>query len=392
MRESVLKSTVHEEKAVSAGDGVPTKDGIFSLRHFFLTFWMFRRLLEDGGAGKEMLEKFELFRQNPGLLEKYLIASEFSLEVVDLVLSRVFGCGSLSEAPELNHGVLRDLYTELGCTISDRMTRGRNLSVQDAKMEQMQEQIQDLERKFCALQRQVQSSVALTPDQGADKVKVMEGLVGDVEQIKKEVNKGANAANVEQLKQEVALLKESEQRFVAGLRTMGHFLYDSAKPLNGIIAHLTREYGGNVADKGVVVATASSTQGRNPAKNALDLEEKSDFFSAPQQNSWICYDFGKKRVIPTGYSIRSADSNPGGAHPKSWIFEGSNEGQQEWVPLDQRDNNNDLNGRSVTRNFSITGNTKSFRFLRFRQTGPNHMKFDTLLLSALEVFGTLTSE
>ena len=345
---------------------------------------MLRRLLEDGGAGMEMLEKLELFKQHPGLLEKYLLAI---LEVGDLVLARVFGGGSPSHAPELNHSGLRDLCTELGRNIGDRVKGGRT----EAKIARMQEQIQDLERKFCALQRQIQSSVALTPDQGADKVEAMERLVGDVEQIKKEVSERANAANVEQLKQEVALLKESEQRFVEGLRTMGHFLYDSTKPLNGIIAHLTRECGCNVCDKGVVVATASSTRGRNPAKNATDLEEKSDFFSMAQPDSWICYDFGQKRVIPTGYSIRSSDCGPGGAHPKSWMFEGSND-QNEWVPLDQQDNNNDLNGRSMTCNFSITGNTKSFRFLRLRLTGQNHMKYDTLLISALEVFGTLTSE
>ena len=56
---------------------------------------MFRRLLREDGAERAFLEKLDIFQQNPGLLEKYLIGSEVSLAVLDLFLTRLFG----SEGP-----------------------------------------------------------------------------------------------------------------------------------------------------------------------------------------------------------------------------------------------------------------------------------------------------
>ena len=66
----------------------------------FLPFWhfstlrkmkMFRRLLRDEGAERAFLEKLDIFQQNPGLLDKYLLGSEVSLAVLDLFLTRLFG-------------------------------------------------------------------------------------------------------------------------------------------------------------------------------------------------------------------------------------------------------------------------------------------------------------
>jgi hypothetical protein len=90
---------------------------------------------------------------------------------------------------------------------------------------------------------------------------------------------------------------------------------------DGIVAHLTRECGGNVHDRHVVEVTCGSfkkeTRGVNPhsggfynnrncaAKNTVDLETISRFLSAYREkkedirhtrNNWVCYDFKERKL------------------------------------------------------------------------------------------------
>ena len=88
-------------------------------------------------------------------------------------------------------------------------------------------------------------------------------------------------------------------------------------------------------------------------------------------------------------SIRSVNGGPGSSHPKSWVFEVSND-RSSWTVLDQRDNN-DLNQASVIRNFSISPHPhESFQYVRIHQTGPNHEGTYHLALSSIEIFGVLS--
>jgi hypothetical protein len=105
---------------------------------------------------------------------------------------------------------------------------------------------------------------------------------------------------------------------------------------DGIIAHLTRECGGNVHDCSVVAVTSGSFEkeicGANPhsgtfkddpryaAKNAADLETCSCFESAYRSssedilhtvNNWVCYDFMERNIVPTHYTIRASRLGPG---------------------------------------------------------------------------------
>ena len=77
------------------------------------------------------------------------------------------------------------------------------------------------------------------------------------------------------------------------------FVYDSSKPLEGVIAHLTRECGGNVHNKGIVNVTASSVNndGSHQPKNAAYLGTDSIYCSKDEKDTWICYDFKERRVI-----------------------------------------------------------------------------------------------
>jgi hypothetical protein len=123
--------------------------------------------------------------------------------------------------------------------------------------------------------------------------------------------------------------------------------------VNGIIAHLTRQCGGNVHDRHIVDITSESfeteTEGTNShsgafdnsadlaAKNAADLETGSCFLSAYRgkkaniphtRNNWVCYDFKERRIVPTHYTIRTYGNGPGGPHMKSWLAETSANGEK----------------------------------------------------------------
>ena len=173
------------------------------------------------------------------------------------------------------------------------------------------------------------------------------------------------------------------------------FVYDESRQLDGVIAYLTRQCGGNVHHHEIVNVTASSVYGNNASynqSNVVDFGGGGFYHSKNEPNPRVCYDFKERRITPTSYSVRSSSNAPGGAHLKSWVIEVSNDGES-WREIDRRDNNGDLNAPYVTRNFRISHvPNESFRFFRLRQTGPSHYANGTcnyVSFSALEIFGTL---
>ena len=66
-------------------------------------------------------------------------------------------------------------------------------------------------------------------------------------------------------------LKGNPRRVEPEKKIGDEFVYDASRPLDGIIAHLTRECGGNVHEKGVVgVSSINFLSGYEP-KNVVDL-------------------------------------------------------------------------------------------------------------------------
>jgi hypothetical protein len=195
------------------------------------------------------------------------------------------------------------------------------------------------------------------------------------------------------------------------IRSIGKITIDVP---DGIIAHLTRECGGNVHDRHVVDVTCGSfekeTEGANPhsgaydndpkcpAKNAADLETDFFFWSAYRKNeediphtrnNWICYDFRERRIAPTHYTIRTnnGDGDPAYSHLKSWLVETSVDGEN-WREVDREENNNQLNGPLFTATFAVAGGGEC-RFIRLVNIGRNHFGNDCLCISAWEIFGSL---
>jgi hypothetical protein len=180
--------------------------------------------------------------------------------------------------------------------------------------------------------------------------------------------------------------------------------------LDRIIAHLTRECGGNVRDRHVVDVTCGSfekeTHSANAhsgaydnldcaaAKNTSDLEATSYFQSAFRnkeedipytRNNWLCYNFKEKKIVRTHYTIRTHGSCSDGSHLKSWLVETSSDGKK-WREVAREENNKQLNGFRFTGTFAVAGREKC-RFIRLVNIGRNHAGHDSACISAWEIFG-----
>ena len=385
---------------------------------------MLRMLLRDGGAGKSLIDKLELFKDDPGLLERAIIASEISLEFLDVLLARLFGSDIGKNVSAESSSALNVLCENLELFANQDKasgnTRERSLGSDDESnvaREGLQRQVTDLERQIVAMQRQLQmqsnvsvvtSSVekrleevvsscerrlreeeereaALIKDVSAQ----VAGIREDVSRLEQELD-SRTALAVQGLRDEVSRLKAAEEKLKADMQRHRHIqVYDSSKPLDGIIAHLTREIG-NVHEQGIVNVTASSTGATacHP-RYVTSLGVNLCFGSKNEPNSWICWDFKEGRVSPMSYSIMTILRGQGNRHLKSWALEVSNDGEN-WKVIDSRENSNDLNDCIATENFKIRPRPcGSFRFVRLRMTGPNHFGDYSLHINSLEFFGDL---
>ena len=394
---------------------------------------MLRRLLRDSEALKALSEKLGLFR-DPEVLEKYVIASEVTAEVLDLFLARIFGTerASMGDGSGDAKTICETLCGFLG---AQKGAGGEESAAQakesDREAEELRVKVQDLERQFVALQRQlqIQGDVTQLAESLDGRLSEMERRVSDlrsevasvaenVVHLNKEVSARASNGDVRRLSKEVARLKEDERSLGEALEDRisdvekkvdetKHLLKDEVQseimwlvaavrmlpidPLNGIIAQLTRECGGNVHDQKVVEVTSKGVwDDWHAPKRVVDLETNDCFWSKNEPNSWICYDFKGKRVAPTSYSIKP---HKGVGQPRSWVFEVSNDGHEgSWQVVDRHENSSDLESELVVRNFEIARPSGSFRFICLRQTGKNYAGHDCLLLAALEVFGVCSDQ
>jgi hypothetical protein len=170
--------------------------------------------------------------------------------------------------------------------------------------------------------------------------------------------------------------------------------YAECSPLNGIIRYLTKRYGGNVCDKGIVNITSSGSYLINGSpiyfeKDLADLDNPITFWTTNVTNSWICYAFKNARITTTHYSVRASD-NPSGRFLRTWSFEGSVDGGQTWIEMDHRENDTQMNKLAAVVTYEVKA-PSTVQMIRIRQTGKESHGNDHLLMSAFEVFGQLTN-
>lgn len=164
--------------------------------------------------------------------------------------------------------------------------------------------------------------------------------------------------------------------------------YNLEKPMEGIMSYLTEEEKKNPHKSGRIEISASSSESEyKRPHNVIDYKVNDKWYSKNLPDSWICFDFVKSRVEVTGYSIKTPGWISGNRNPKSWDLEGSNDGKC-WRLIDRHENSYDLDGFSITKTYHFRP-TAQFRYIRMRQTGPNHAGNDYLCLCELELFGTL---
>jgi hypothetical protein len=160
--------------------------------------------------------------------------------------------------------------------------------------------------------------------------------------------------------------------------------------LKGILSYLTEKYGNDIIDRNIISITVSSIGDPQfaPLHEIVNFKSENMFRTKDLPNSWICYDFKNMRIEITKYSIRSRyDSNT--HHLRSWILEGSNDGLK-WLTIDDRKEDESLIGIGGISTFSISKEIEEeFRMIRLRQTGKNSWNSDSLIVSAIEFFGSL---
>jgi hypothetical protein len=161
------------------------------------------------------------------------------------------------------------------------------------------------------------------------------------------------------------------------------FPLDLAKPLDGIISHLTRKHGGNVHDKGIVTITSKSVNDLPGFHYAVrDIARLTDgpyFWSKNEKRQWVCWDFHKMRIRPTNYVIS-------GAKLKSWVVESSMNGWI-WKEIDRQTDNRDFKS-FYTVHFAVSKPAEC-RFIRLTQTDRSHDGNYCLIINAVEFFGNL---
>ena len=118
-----------------------------------------RRLLLHGGDLDAL--RLPLFKQRPGLLEKYLIASEVSLDVLDLLFSRIFGKDDATMTED-EAELVKSLYDDFG---GAGVTPKKRDVVEDllGRVEKQSEAVEKMQGQFLDVQRQLVQDDAPSP-------------------------------------------------------------------------------------------------------------------------------------------------------------------------------------------------------------------------------------
>lgn len=340
-------------------------------------------------------EKISLF-QNPDIIRdgSYNLQCRASVRTLNLLLSRVYDESAQVEITANNVDELRALTQELGFTGIDQelrafVTGGAQEEESDMRREllELRERTVRQDRVVMEMHRQLNELVRerRTTQQTLQQFRSLEERLRTVERAYEEQTR-----RNEDLTREIAQLQETMRGQTMQIETLSgkEFLFDGVNPLDGVISYLTRKYGGNVNDRGVVKVIGSEAETMNSArghpKNVADLTDmKSYFLFQDTLEPWIGYNFQELRVIPTSYSV--AHTGPF----LSWLllpaleFQVSND-LKSWRTLDHRDRKELLRHQ----NFRICPvPTERFQYVRIKVPAGDSKVF--IRVTAFEVYGTL---
>lgn len=133
--------------------------------------------------------------------------------------------------------------------------------------------------------------------------------------------------------------------------------------------------------------TASSVERGNLHHLVSSCHHHHEFHTKNLAGSWICFEFLKRKVIPSNYTLRSNCWGVNYENLKNWVFEGSND-SKNWDILNSQNNCSYLNGQSFVHNFQVKNiNNRSFKYFRIRQTGTNCGSSNYLCFNCIELYG-----
>lgn len=168
----------------------------------------------------------------------------------------------------------------------------------------------------------------------------------------------------------------------------------------GIIHKLGNGNSKSVIDNKIVDFTSSSVTSSMELyqpSSAIEYENKSGgyYFHSKEddKDTWLCFDFKERKVMPTHYSLKSLASSKQYYNIQSWNIEGSNDGTK-WEVLDSRQNEKSLDDKDASNTFEITNSSDFYRYLRIHQTGPNTYKNTDyrFIIRSIEYFGIIQED
>jgi hypothetical protein len=137
---------------------------------------------------------------------------------------------------------------------------------------------------------------------------------------------------------------------------------------------------------GRIKVAASSIEKGHPGD--LFVKDPSEFWTKDVPASWFQIDLGEQRaVVPTYYTLRHG-GNYKADSLRTWDFQGSVDGTN-WTLLRRHVNDESLNEQFATHSWPIEGQTRAYRFFRILQTGHNSSNHNFLVLSGVELYGSL---
>lgn len=157
------------------------------------------------------------------------------------------------------------------------------------------------------------------------------------------------------------------------------FEYSEDNRFSGILKYLKD----NTELDEEISITASSVRTQNFDMTKLIDDKGTSFYSDPETNPWVCFEFKKHILIPTNYTIYT---NQHYNDIKSWVVEGSND-KQNWIIIDEHSDCNCLKN-SFYHTFSIKKQIE-IKYFRIRMTGPDWDGGYFLRLTLIEIFGKL---
>jgi len=157
--------------------------------------------------------------------------------------------------------------------------------------------------------------------------------------------------------------------------------YDNAQPFKGIFYYFR--------EKNIPIKTSTDCQ-----NNADTLVNGGQFMAKTLKHDrhYIIFHPKDWSIRLTSYTIQSTFSAPNeNYHLKGWTMSGSDD-EMNWVILDSRTNNSDLNGNSIIKNFSCNSSA-AYKYIRFQNTEKSWFdKEDNyrFCISKFEIFGEIS--